>query len=326
MAERDFSVLEQYEYKVYQISRGRGAFICETNKGVFLLREYNGKEEKLLSRARLLEYLAGKNLDVDYYVKNRSGEYISKTEESDYTLSHWFTGRECDTKAFGDTSIGIRGLAEFHNVMDGYEIDDREEFQIARSLNKEYDKHNRELKMIRNYLSDKHRKNDFELLAASKCQEFLEEGYEAENILKQSGYVEAYNQAVECKKLCHGDFNYHNIFIEGGDCSLCGFEQVCVNIELFDLYNYMRKLMEKYDWDVKLGYLMLREYDSVRALSDKDIRILGAMFSYPEKFWKILNYYFNANKAWIPAKSQEKLKLAVCQNRMRKEFVRTLLG
>ena len=50
------------------------------------------------------------------------------------------------------------------------------------------------------------------------------------------------------------------------------------------------------------------------------------MFSYPEKFWKILNYYFNANKAWIPNKNMEKLKLAVNQNRMRREFVRTLYG
>ena len=326
MAERDFSVLDQYDYKVYQISRGRGAFICDTNKGVFLLREYNGKEEKLLGRARLLEYLAGKNLSVDYYVKNHDGEYISKTEECSYTLSRWFNARECDTKAFADTSIGIKALAALHNALEGYEINEGEEFQIARSLNKEYDKHNRELKMIRNYLSDKHRKNDFELMAASKCQEFLEEGYEAVNILEASGYVEAYNQAVDGKRLCHGDFNYHNIFIEGNSCSLCGFEQTCINTCLFDLYNYMRKLMEKYDWDIKLGYLLLREYDRIRVLSETDIRVLGAMFSYPEKFWKILNYYFNANKAWIPAKSQEKLKLAVSQNRMRKEFVRTLLG
>ena len=71
---------------------------------------------------------------------------------------------------------------------------------------------------------------------------------------------------------------------------------------------------------------MLREYDKVNALSSGDIKILGAMFAYPEKFWKILNYYFNANKAWIPNKNMEKLKLAVKQNRMRREFVRTLYG
>ncbi len=326
MAERDFSVLDQYSFKVYQISRGRGAFICDTNKGFFLLREYSGREERLLSRVKLLEHLTNQGVFVDYYIQNKQGEYISKTEESSYILTKWFTGRECDTKILADTSVGLKGLAALHMALDNYEIINKDEFQIARSLNKEYDKHNRELKMIRNYLADKSGKNDFELLAASKCQEFLEEGYQAADVLLKSGYVEAYNNAVEGKLLCHGDFNYHNIFIDGNDCYLCGFEQACINIRLFDLYNYMRKLMEKYDWDVKLGYLMLKEYDSVRNLSSEDVKILGAMFSYPEKFWKILNYYFNANKAWMPAKSQEKLKLAVSQNRMRKEFVRTLLG
>lgn len=61
-----------------------------------------------------------------------------------------------------------------------------------------------------------------------------------------------------------------------------------MDIRLVDLYGFMRKLMEKYDWDIKLGYLMLREYDRVNTLSSQDIKILGAMFAYPEKFWKYL--------------------------------------
>lgn len=83
-----------------------------------------------------------------------------------------------------------------------------------------------------------------------------------------------------------------------------------MDIRLVDLYGFMRKLMEKYDWDIKLGYLMLREYDRVNTLSSQDIKILGAMFAYPEKFWKILNYYLTTirhgyrDAAW---KSSERL-------------------
>ena len=180
--------------------------------------------------------------------------------------------------------------------------------------------------MIRNYLSDKRRKSDFELLAASKCQEFLSEGLEAASVIRESGYDAAYQDAVSRRTLCHGDYNYHNVFVAEQQGCICGFEQCSVNLRLTDLYNFMRKLMEKYDWDVKMGYLMLREYDNIYPLSAEDVRLLGVMFSYPEKFWKILNYYFNANKAWIPNKNMEKLKLVVKQNRMRREFVRTLYG
>ena len=40
----------------------------------------------------------------------------------------------------------------------------------------------------------------------------------------------------------------------------------------------------------------------------------------------LLNYSCNNNKAWIPGRSMEKLRTVVNQNRMRREFVRTLYG
>lgn len=29
------------------------------------------------------------------------------------------------------------------------------------------------------------------------------------------------------------------------------------------------------------------------------------MLSYPEKFWKIINYYYNSNKAWYSEKTRK---------------------
>lgn len=336
MAERDFSVLEQYDCKLYSTSRGRGAFICETSRGRILLREYDGSERKIEARAHLLDYLYENGINVDCLIKNSDGKYISSDlSGTAYIATAWFNADECDIKNFSDVCTAMRTLARLHNVLEGYNTydvadekseDTAWEFQIARNLTKVYDKHNKELKMIGNYLKGKRRKNDFELLAAADCQTFLEEGLETVGIIDESGYDEEYESAVKSGHLCHGDFNYHNIFVKKQDGYICGFEQSRVDIKLIDLYDFMRKLMEKYDWDIKMGYLMLREYDKVSPLSAQDIKILGAMFAYPEKFWKILNYYFNANKAWIPNRNMEKLKTVIRQNRMRREFVRTLCG
>lgn len=40
----------------------------------------------------------------------------------------------------------------------------------------------------------------------------------------------------------------------------------------------------------------------------KEKFVYYGVFLYPEKFWKIINYYFNSNKAWSSDKNQEKLK------------------
>ena len=54
------------------------------------------------------------------------------------------------------------------------------------------------------------------------------------------------------------------------------------------------------------------------------MQLLSVMFAFPEIVWKIINYYINSNKAWIPPKSLEKLERAVMQNDRRRLFVKTL--
>lgn len=45
------------------------------------------------------------------------------------------------------------------------------------------------------------------------------------------------------------------------------------------------------------------------------------MFLYPEKYWKQINFYYNANKAWIPARNTEKIESLKAQEKNRKRFV-----
>ena len=48
------------------------------------------------------------------------------------------------------------------------------------------------------------------------------------------------------------------------------------------------------------------------------------MFLYPEKYWKQINYYFNANKAWIPARNMDKIIGLQEQEEGRRRFLQEL--
>ena len=48
------------------------------------------------------------------------------------------------------------------------------------------------------------------------------------------------------------------------------------------------------------------------------------MFSYPEKFWKIINYYFNSNKAWYSEKNEEKLNSFKIRKKYEKKFIENM--
>ena len=67
---------------------------------------------------------------------------------------------------------------------------------------------------------------------------------------------------------------------------------------------------------------LLLSYEKERHLEKEDYRMLYYRLAYPEKFWKIANFYYNSGKAWIPEKYQEKLLKVNRQEQEKKEFLK----
>lgn len=88
----------------------------------------------------------------------------------------------------------------------------------------------------------------------------------------------------------------------------------------------MRKVMEKHNWNVDLGRSMMDAYERVLDMSSKEMRCLYYMFLYPEKYWKQINFYYNANKAWIPARNIEKLRSLEEQQPVRNRFLEQIFA
>ena len=91
-----------------------------------------------------------------------------------------------------------------------------------------------------------------------------------------------------------------------------------------DLYLFMRKLLEKNNWSQTLGDTLLETYNKERSLSGKDYIQLRYRFAYPEKFWKIVNFYYNSGKAWIPGRNMEKIEKLFAQEREKQLFLESL--
>ena len=79
--------------------------------------------------------------------------------------------------------------------------------------------------------------------------------------------------------------------------------------------------MEKNNWDISLGRELLDSYCKARPISVREFEVLKATLSYPEKFWKIINYYYNSNKAWYSEKNEDKLKQFRKQEKLRWNFI-----
>ena len=70
---------------------------------------------------------------------------------------------------------------------------------------------------------------------------------------------------------------------------------------------------------------MLETYERVLPMSRVERECLYFMFLYPEKYWKQINFYYNANKAWIPSRNTEKIESLKAQEKNRKRFVDSII-
>ena len=130
-------------------------------------------------------------------------------------------------------------------------------------------------------------------------------------------------KALDERTLCHGDFNYHQVILNRKYTAVVNFDKMHYDIQVKDLYQFLRKVLEKNNWDSSLGTMIMDTYLSVRTLSEEERRVLYAMLTFPEKFWKISNRYYNSRKSWISSVKYDKLCRFKKTEGQRRDFLNT---
>lgn len=320
MYNRPEQILELYELEIKSIARGRRAYICETNCGTKILKEYKGSEERAEFLTGILDFFQKNQLRVETIIRTKEGKLLAKdADEVKYLLCNTYQGAECDTKSRDDILTGIRELARLHQVSRAYtgEIPEfvRTEPDTLLML---YEKHNRELHKVKNYIKTKKKKNEFEVKFMEQYEHFSSKAKEVTDQLTRQ------QLNAELVGFCHGDYNQHNLVFEKGNVAIVKFDAFSYQVQVSDLANFMRKMLEKHNWNSGLAVDMIRAYDTERKLAPEEMELLYLHLAYPEKFWKIANHYYNSHKAWLSGRDIEKLEKVVEQEKARIEFLEML--
>lgn len=285
-------------------------------------------------------------------------------EGNKYVVKQWYTGRECDTASESEILAAVSNLARLHRLMHlkpemiadseilaaqkSLSLEQNEALEQAENLENSCDKkaeisredlyekfrrnftaqipqeelhaRNAELKKIRTYIRKKNTKGDFERLFLNCFETYFEQAQEAEKRLEGLDFS-SYSQMGN---VCHGDYNHHHILMSGYDMATTNFEYCRFDLQVNDLYRFMRKILEKNDWNTRLGMRMLESYHQVRPLPRQERKLLQVKMLYPEKFRKLANYYYGSNKAWISRRYLDKLEKLNRQEEQKNQFVRLL--
>ncbi len=324
MNDRAVNVLENYDMEVIRTFKGRGTIICETNNGYRVLKEYKGSAEKL-ELLELLQEKVSETIRTDRLVRNKEGELSCKDGDGTiYIVKEQLDGRECNYKNEEEILQAFRTMARLHKKM-CYIGEMAQSLPIYYYVD-EMEKHTKECKHARNYLRKLKIKSDFERALLKEYNYFMKQ---AEDMVKRAKEEnrEEYDTYVRTNGFfCHGDYQYHNVIFSKNETAVINLEHFALDSGVRDFYLLFRKISEKTDWSLSLGERMLDAYQSNRAFSKTELRQLYDRLAYPDKFWKIVNFYYNSKKSWIPDKNMEKLENLVSQERAKEKLLQTLFA
>ncbi|MDD3402324.1 MAG: CotS family spore coat protein [Hespellia sp.] len=328
MREYELEVLEQYHIDVESTRKIRGAFFCDTDLGVMVLREMRVSEQRALYFYMICKHLEESGYaNVDTIMPTAEGTFLSTSRDGrHYVLKKWYPGNECDVKNERDILSAVRNLAQLHRMLhwhDMCELEGKEPVvpPCGGNLQDIFARHNQELKKVRKYVRSQPVKHEFEELFLKNFDQMHEQAAAATEKLKESGYGRLYQEALENRTLVHGDYNYHNIILMKNEIATTNFEKARLDIQISDFVYFMRKVMEKQRWKPELGRKMLAAYTQVRPLSDAEKEYICIRLSYPEKFWKTVNHYYLSSKSWIPVKMVEKLQQTITETAEKRSFL-----
>ena len=325
MNEKGLKILEQYDLTVYNSRRGRNSWICETDRGWKLVTEFSGAPKKLEFQNQVLAQLKEKGYPfVDLVLENKEGELFTQDrEETRYIVKDWFEGKECDTKNEEDILNAVKNLAHLHKIF--CYIPKKESLRYTQiPLEEDMRKHSRQLRKVYGFVRKRRKKNVFEDLFLNSFPDFFEQAEEAEQCAQKELGKTYLQSSIERGQLCHGEYNQHNVIMNRNMIATTNFYKCCYGVAISDFGQFLRKMMEKQNWDVKLGFRMIEAYDCVRTISKEEKIYLKISMMYPEKFFKLVNCYYNTNKAWVPDKNTEKLEALIRQQEKRKTFLKLL--
>lgn len=331
MKDHELQVLEQYDMNVNSTRKTRGAVLCETSAGLLLLKKLATSPKRIPILERIHMHLRENGYErIDAFVKNKDMEIISQTEDGEkFVLKHWYSGRECDIRREDEILAGVRNLAVLHKILRKVELDVEEEgLPILKSedLKSVYQRHNREMKKVRAFVRKRVGKGEFELLFLKYFEQMFDVASNVTARLEESAYDELLQESRENNTYIHGDYNYHNLLLCGWEIATTNFEHFEQNMQVQDLYYFMRKTLEKNHWNLRIGHRMLEEYQKILPLDERELQQLAICLAYPEKFWKSANSYYRSSKVWIPAKSVEKLETAINQTEEKKRFLEQIFA
>jgi spore coat protein I len=287
-----------YNFKVNNISHFRDHYILNTSMGKKVLKNHH------LSEGRLLFINSAKNhiyrngfTSIDLYDQNIQSDPFINIQGDNYTVSSYIEGKECNFDSTEDVILASRALALMHKASKGFKYPSnsipKDDLGMLPSF---FQKRLDEIKKVKK--SALKGKSNFDYKVLEYSDYFYKLGEEARNNIISSKYFDLVKVTKDEGFICHHDFTHNNILINNNLASILNFEFCTCELKIYDISNLLKRKLRKCNWDIDAAKIILDEYRNIESISLDELYIIKAMLKFPQKFWRVINKYYNSKKSW----------------------------
>jgi len=298
MQEAKGFIESNYGIRIMGIKPYRAGYILETTAGRKYIKACQYTKERVNFIHQAKTHLLKNNFHcIDPYCLTLNKQPYIEGEDGIYTMVNLIDGRECEFDDDRDVLKATEALALMHRASHGFVPKDSG--YIPNSLGKLplfFKKRLEDIRRLRRK-AEKER-NSFDYLFIENFDDFYEIGLKSLDIL----YNSKYNKLVEATRkegmLCHHDYSYQNILIKNDTTSIINFDYCNIELKIYDIVNMLRRRMRKCNWDIHKAKLILDTYRRIEPLERDEIKVMKSMLLFPQKFWRVINRYYNSKRSW----------------------------
>ncbi|MBP3886459.1 MAG: hypothetical protein J6F30_02210 [Cellulosilyticum sp.] len=291
----------QYDLNIKKYQYVRSSYFLDTNKGKFTLRKVDQGKEQLGFSYEVDTHLSRCQFDVlnNIYVTKKKTPYATLGEDS-YIMQAYKPCEETDFKDYNDLREIILALAKFHKMAVGVESKIRDPEAIKmKNIYEYYKKRQIENNKLKKNIMRLKQKSNFELMFLETCESYRSLEEMALSSIDKELACRLIENVWENKTVAHKDFTYHTVNKTYDKEYIISQIDICnYDIQVLDLAQILSKIMQKNDWDKKILYDLMEEYNKERSISDDEMQLLKFMMIYPEKYNGICLKYMGSKRRW----------------------------
>lgn len=316
MQQIDLEIGRQFDLGIKNVIPFRDAFILNTTQGKKLLKKVEISPERVLFIHGAKEHLFNNGFQyIDRYTCTTDGKPYFIAEQACFTLTDYPDGVECNFENESEMSAAVKALAELHKASKGY-VAPAESFPRDElgKLPVTFKKRLGEIKKIQKTAG--RGKSKFDYMVLEFAEYFYSQGKEAlDNVLKPK-YGMLVNEVRKQRTICHHDYTHYNILFTCGNITVTNFNYCCYELKIHDIANLIRRKMRKCCWNMDETIKIINNYCKYEELSTTDLDIMYSILQFPQKFWRIVNKYYNSKRSW-----SEKFILPSCVKQWMKYLI-----